>query len=130
MANYAPHNDHPLEVRQAHWDAVEEIIDDTPASTALLLIGDMNAYATWDIDDANQLAYRLACPHTPTDPDDNSELLAALMRRKELCFPQTWMTKTHDQKWTHLRPTGEQVQIDHTIARSGQQHLHRPHSRA
>ena len=77
----------------------------------------MNAFATWDHDDADHLAHHRACPHIDTVTDDNSELLAALMRRQELCFPQTWMTKTDEQKWTHFRPTGEQVQIDHTIAR-------------
>ena len=35
-----------------------------------------------------------------------------------MCFPQTWMRKNFDQKWTHLRPTnGDRVQLDLFVCR-------------
>ena len=90
---YAPHNGLDDELRRKFWEKLEQQITDTPPSTDLVITGDFNAQPTWDFDDDGLIAGPAASPHTPTDPDSNEELLLGLMRRQEMCFPQTWMRK-------------------------------------
>ena len=81
IAVYAPHNGRELEDRVQFWEELEEIIQETPDSTALVLTGDFNAQACWDHGDAGRVAGPSGSPVWSTEAYNNEELLLGLMQR-------------------------------------------------
>ena len=47
--------------------------------------------------------------------DSNQLRFFELLFQEDLCLPQSWMEKPHRQRFTHVRPNGDKVQLDHMV---------------
>ena len=47
--------------------------------------------------------------------ESNHVRFLELIFQEDLCVPQTWMQKQHKHRFTHTRPAGEEVQLDHVV---------------
>ena len=109
IATYSPHNEIEYNIRQKYYDQLTKLVADTPNSTNLILLGDLNA----QIHEQTLANQNITGPHgqQPThtqlqqdgeDPN-NAELLHQLCEAPTMCFPQTWMQKTTEQVHTHTK---------------------------
>ncbi len=113
IATYAPHNEIDYDIRQKYHDQLAKLVSDTPNSTNLILLGDLNA----QIHEQTLANQNITGPHgqQPThtqiqqdgEEPNNAELIHQFCEAQTMCFPQTWMQKknratTHTQKTTGL----------------------------
>ena len=47
--------------------------------------------------------------------ESNDVRFFELIFQEDRCVPQTWMQKQHKYRFTHTRPAGDEVQLDHVI---------------
>ena len=123
IATYAPHNEIDYDIRQKYHDQLAKLVSDTPNSTNLILLGDLNA----QIHEQTLANQNITGPHgqQPThtqiqqdgEEPNNAELIHQFCEAQTMCFPQTWMQKTTEQLHTHKRPQGYTVQLDHLLTR-------------
>ena len=118
---YAPHNQREQEVRDAFWEELTATIQKHKRSQPFLIVGD---FKTLLLDDLRTIPGAVG-PHfvwekTKEEEEQNvaaeRETLTSSGFSSHLCVPQRWMEKPHRQRYTHVRPNDDRVQLDHVVA--------------
>ena len=119
---YAPHNQREQEVRDAFWEELTATIQRHKRSQPFMIVHDFNALL---LDD--HAPSRVPWDRTWEKTKEEEENVAAgegdsnqlrffeLLFQEDLCLPQSWMEKPHKQRVTHVRPSGDKVQLDHVV---------------
>ena len=118
---YAPHNLREQEVRDAFWEELTATIQKHKRSQPFMIVGDFNALL---LDDLRTIPGAVG-PHfvweeeeenvAAGEGDSNQLRFLELLFQEDLCLPQGWMEKPHRQRYTHVRPNGDKVQLDHVV---------------
>ena len=122
---YAPHNRREQEVRDAFWEELTATIQKHKRSQPFMIVGDFNALL---LDDLRTIPGAVR-PHfvwektkeeeenvAAGEGDSNQLRFFELLFQEDLCLPQSWMEKPRRQRYTHVRPNGDKVQLDHVVA--------------
>ena len=125
FAVYAPHNGREQDVRDDFWAKLTEAIHSRKRNQPFRIVGDFNAQLVDELASASgAVGPRFHWEKTSEEEmamqdkgegESNHVRFFELIFQEDLCVPQTWMQKKHKHRFTHARPAGEEVQLDHVI---------------
>lgn len=101
---------------ESFYNSLADLTETIPAHNILVVAGDFNAQigpTSHTIHPKNVGPYVHHC-----ETNSNGERLASYCAEHKLCIAQSFFPHPPGRRWTHTRPKGNRVQLDHLLIRS------------
>ena len=116
ISAHAPHNGYPSQDRQKFFNDLADTIHQIPAHDMILIGGDLNAeIGNEKLRKDSQIRGPFTYKSTPTKKGSNGWLLLELCEKSGMRIIQSFFQTPAKHLWTHKRPKGDLVQLDHIL---------------
>ena len=116
ISAYAPHGGYQVQERQLFYKSLHDTLQGLPTHHIKLVGGDLNAEIGKD---KHQQQSNVCGPNyfyeKGTIKNWNGDLLLQLCESQNMRIVQSFFKHPHKHMWTHRRPNGQLVQLDHIL---------------